>query len=126
MDQPVEDVETLEPVEIEQADASEGEADEVRMLASLRPLPSTDLVRIGLDSGTGWRWNRLQQNAQSTDLQSQLADLQTSVAVLNQATAPLAQLQQEMIRSKVIKFGWLKSPAVQSTSDTSPNSYRYW
>ena len=29
VDQPVEDVETLEPVEIEQADASEGEADEV-------------------------------------------------------------------------------------------------
>ena len=40
VDQPVEDVETLEPVEIEQADASEGEVMRFRMLARPTPLAS--------------------------------------------------------------------------------------
>ena len=119
VDQPVEDVETLEPVEIEQADASEGEVDEVshasQPKASRLPLILSGLALIGALGGAGIAF---QQNAQSTALQSQLADLQTSVAVLNQATAPLGQLQQEMtqIQGDQVRVAEIAS-AVKSTSD---------
>ena len=119
VDQPVEDVETLEPVEIEQADASEGEVDEVshasQPKASRLPLILSGLALIGALGGAGIAF---QQTTQNTALQSQLADLQTSVAVLNQATAPLAQLQQEMtqIQGDQVRVAEIAS-AVKSTSD---------
>ena len=119
VDQPVEDVETLEPVEIEQADASEGEVDEVshasQPKASRLPLILSGLALIGALGGAGIAF---QQTTQNTALQSQLADLQTSVAVLNQATAPLGQLQQEMtqIQGDQVRVAEIAS-AVKSTSD---------
>ena len=119
VDQPVEDVETLEPVEIEQADASEGEVDEVshasQPKASRLPLILSGLALIGALGGAGIAF---QQTTQNTALQSKLADLQTSVAVLNQATAPLGQLQQEMtqIQGNQVQVAEIAS-AVQSTSD---------
>ena len=119
VDQPVEDVETLEPVEIEQADASEGEVDEVshasQPKASRLPLILSGLALIGALGGAGIAF---QQTTRNTALQSQLADLQTSVAVLNQATAPLGQLQQEMtqIQGDQVRVAEIAS-AVKSTSD---------
>ena len=127
VDQPVEDVETLEPVDIEQADTqaepqgetSESEADE----ASQSSQPKTSrlplvLSGLALLAALGSGGIAFQQTTQSADLQSQLADVQTAVAVLNQATAPLGQLQQEMvqIQGDQVQVAEIAS-AVKSTSD---------
>ena len=127
VDQPVEDVETLEPVDMEPAESqaepqgepSESEADETSLSsqpkASRLPLILSGLALVAALGGAG---GAFQQNGRSQDLQSQVADLQTAVAVLNQATAPLAQVQQEMIQ---IQSGQAQvaeiASAVKSTSD---------
>lgn len=127
VDQPVEDVETLEPVDMEPAESqtepqvepSESEADE----ASLSSQPKASrlpliLSGLALVAALGSAAVAFQQNGRGQDLQSQVADLQTAVAVLNQATAPLAQIQQEMIQ---IQGGQVQvaeiASAVKSTSD---------
>lgn len=131
VDQPVEDVETLEPVDIEPAESqadplaepqvepSESEADEASLSsqpkASRLPLILSGLALVAALGSAGVAF---QQNGRGQDLQSQVADLQTAVAVLNQATAPLAQIQQEMIQ---IQGGQAQvaeiASAVKSTSD---------
>lgn len=127
VDQPVEDVETLEPVDMEPAESqtepqvepSESEADEASLSsqpkASRLPLILSGLALVAALGSAGVAF---QQNGRGQDLQSQVADLQTAVAVLNQATAPLAQIQQEMIQ---IQGGQVQvaeiASAVKSTSD---------
>ena len=123
VDQPVEDVETLEPVDIEQtevqAEASETESEEALHAnppnTSRLPLILSGLALVAALGSAGIAF---QQTTQNTALQSQLADLQTSVAVLNQATAPLGQLQQEMtqIQGDQVQVAEIAS-AVKSTSD---------
>lgn len=123
VDQPVEDVETLEPVDIEQAEAqaeaSEAESEEASRSNPPKP-PRLPLILSGLAlvAALGSAGIAFQQTTQSADLQSQLADVQTAVAVLNQATAPLGQLQQEMtqIQSDQVQVAEIAS-AVKSTSD---------
>ena len=131
VDQPVEDVETLEPVDMEPAESqadplaepqvepSESEADE----ASLSSQPKASrlpqiLSGLALVAALGSAGVAFQQNGRGQDLQSQVADLQTAVAVLNQSTAQLAQVQQEMIQ---IQGGQAQvaeiASAVKSTSD---------
>jgi uroporphyrin-3 C-methyltransferase len=127
VDQPVEDVETLEPVDMEPAESqtepqvepSESEADEASLSsqpkASRLPLILSGLALVAALGSAGVVF---QQDGRGQDLQSQVADLQTAVAVLNQATAPLAQIQQEMIQ---IQGGQVQvaeiASAVKSTSD---------
>ncbi|MGD2006275.1 MAG: uroporphyrinogen-III C-methyltransferase [Pseudomonadales bacterium] len=127
VDQPVEDVETLEPVDMEPAESqtepqvepSESEADEASLSsqpkASRLPLILSGLALVAALGSAGVAF---QQDGRGQDLQSQVADLQTAVAVLNQATAPLAQIQQEMIQ---IQGGQVQvaeiASAVKSTSD---------
>ena len=123
VDQPVEYVETLEPVDIEQAEvqaeALETESEEA---SHSNPPKSSRLPLIlsgmALVAALGSAGIAVQQTTQTTALQSQLADLQTSVAVLNQATAPLGQLQQEMtqIQGDQVQVAKIAS-AVKSTSD---------
>lgn len=123
VDQPVEDVKTLEPVDMEPAESqvepSESEADEASLSsqpkASRLPLILSGLALVAALGSAGVAF---QQNDRGQDLQSQVADLQTAVAVLNQTTAPLAQLQQDMIQ---IQGGQAHvaeiASAVKSTSD---------
>lgn len=127
VDQPVEDVETLEPVDMEPAESqtepqvepSESEADEASLSsqpkASRLPLILSGLALVAALGSAGVAF---QQDGRGQDLQSQVADLQTAVAFLNQATAPLAQIQQEMIQ---IQGGQVQvaeiASAVKSTSD---------
>ena len=123
VDQPVEDVETLEPVDIEQAEA-QAEASEAEREEASRPNPPKPprlpliLSGLALVTALGSAGIAFQQTTQREDLQSQLADVQTAVAVLNQATAPLGQLQQEMtqIQGDQVQVAEIAS-AVKSTSD---------
>lgn len=121
VDQPADDVETLEPVDIEnteaQAETSESEPNESPSQSKAARLPLI-LAGLALVLAMGGAGIGFQNNAQNQDLQSQLADLQTAVTALNQATAPLAQLQQAMTQvqgeqAQVTKI----ASAVQSTSD---------
>ena len=123
VDQPVEDVETLEPVDIEQADTraepSESEADEASQSSQSKTSRRLLILSgLALVAALGSAGIAFQQTTQTKALQSQLEDLQTSVAVLNQATAPLGQLQQEMaqIQGDQVQVAEIAS-AVKSTSD---------
>lgn len=121
VDQPADDVETLEPVDIEntesQAETSEREPNESPSPSKAARLPLI-LAGLALVLAMGGAGIGFQNNAQNQDLQSQLADLQTAVTVLNQATAPLAQLQQAMtqVQGEQVQVTKIAS-AVQSTSD---------